>query len=116
MSRILTASNTEQELLAVAKGLGSSSFTARDAREYHLRRDAIVRVTEEIDRRVVSWNSADIFQHGEVGGVVLVKSEDDVPTEWVDMLISGIGLCQVQRSSLVVCDHARISEMNPIWN
>lgn len=62
---------------------------------------------------MVSWDSANISQQGEAGGVVLVNPDDDVSTEWVDVLIPGIGLCQVQRTNLVMCDHVRDSEVQP---
>ncbi|KAJ8577064.1 hypothetical protein ON010_g2147 [Phytophthora cinnamomi] len=58
MSRILSASNTEQELFAVATGLDGSSNTAGDAHEYHLRENATIQVTEEAAGRVISWNSS----------------------------------------------------------
>lgn len=46
--------------------------------------------------------------------MVLVNPNDDEESiEWVDVLVPGVGLCQVQRNNLVVSDNVRISEVQP---
>lgn len=44
---------------------------------------------------------------------MLVNLSDDGSSEWVDVLVPGIGFCKVQRSDLGVCDHGKNSDLQP---
>ncbi|EGZ10144.1 hypothetical protein PHYSODRAFT_305407 [Phytophthora sojae] len=112
ISRILTATNTEKELFTVATGLDSTSNTARDTREYHLKQNAVVQVTEQTNGRVVSWNSADILRQGGVGGVRLVNPNDNGFTISPLMLLFGRASSTI-RHSVVLSATSTISALSP---